>query len=147
MKHNVLIFVAMLAFLGCGKSANLPEVTLEWFNLGTNQIWVTEASGIPIGASPGRLMPSLSENQLDVSASSFSEIVHIEERIVIKWMDNGKQGWPGGVNPPGSVPPGVAHEAEFSRDALGLPAKLEKNRIRFTYLGNDKWRIVRLNGN
>jgi hypothetical protein len=67
--------------------------------------------------------------------------VRINSQITIKWRDNGKGGWPGGVNPPGSTPPGVAHEIEFKRDKLGIPAKLTSGKIRFTYLGDDKWRI------
>jgi hypothetical protein len=86
-------------------------------------------------------MPSRSEDQLDVTASVFSEVMNIGGRIVIKWRDNGPAGWPGGLKIPGSVPPGEAHEVEFKRNDLKIPDKLEKARVRLTYLGNDKWRI------
>jgi hypothetical protein len=122
-----------------------PEVSFEWFNLSTNEIWVTDLVGLPAEASPGRLTPKHSEDQPERSESTFSESVRIKDRLVIKWKDNGKQGWPGGLKQvplqPPTIPPGTAHEAVFSRKDLGIPAKLSSGKIRFTYLGNDKWRI------
>ena len=144
MKNMILSLVVALVCVDCANGAGLPEVTFEWFNLSTNQIWVTDVSGLPPEASPGRLMPSHTESQLDRSASVFSETVRIKDRITIKWKDNGKEGWPGGLKIPGSIPPGVAHQAEFQRAELGLPAKLKNAKIRFTYLGKDKWRVTRL---
>jgi hypothetical protein len=125
MKKIILILMTTFALAGCGKSSNLPEVTFEWFNLGTNQIWVTDVIGLPDEASPGRLMPSRAEDQLEASASVFSETVHVNDRITIKWRDNGTEGWPGGLKIPGSIPPGVARQAEFRRDDLAIPGKLE----------------------
>lgn len=94
MKNIIVILMTTIAFVGCGKGSNLPEVTFVWFNLGTNQIWVTDVIGLPSQASPGRLMPSRAEDQLEASASVFSETVHINDRISIKWRDNGTEGWP-----------------------------------------------------
>ena len=144
MRIIILILMTSFTFAGCRKGSDFPEVTFEWFNLSTNQIWITAAIGLPDEVSPGRLMPSRAEDQLEASTSTFSEVVHVKDRITIKWKDNGKEGWPGGIKTPGGVPPGVAHQVDFKRDDLGLPAKLENVQIRFTYLGNDKWRITRL---
>jgi hypothetical protein len=87
------------------------------------------------------LTPNHAEDQLERSESFFSETVRVGKKIKIVWKDNGTQGWPGGLEVPGSVPPGATHEAEFSRDDLGIPAKLSSGKIRFTYLGSDKWRV------
>jgi len=86
-------------------------------------------------------MPSHAEDQLETTVSVFSETVRIKDRITIMWRDNGNEGWPGGLKIPGSIPPGVAHQVEFKREDLGLPSKMNAGKVRFTYLGNDKWRV------
>jgi hypothetical protein len=141
MKSVILGLVVTLVCAGCANGGGLPDVHFEWFNLSTNQIWVTGVTGLPPEALPGRLMPSHAEDQLEASESVFSETVRIKDRITITWRDNGAQGWPGGLKTPGSVPPGTTHQAELKRDELGIPAKLSSGKIRFTYLGNDKWRV------
>ena len=72
MKCIILIPMLFVAIVGCAKNPDNPQVIFEWFNLNTNQIWVTKVAGIPKDASPGRLMPSHNENQLEVSSSVFS---------------------------------------------------------------------------
>ena len=141
MKNLIFLGGLMLVCSGCASWGKLPEVSFEWFNLSTNEIWVTDVVGLPIEASPGRLTQNRSEDQLERSESTFSEIVRIKDRITIKWMENEQHGWPGALKPGELVPPGVAHEAEFKRDELGIPARLSSGKIRFTYLGNDKWRV------
>jgi hypothetical protein len=139
MKRICIVSILLLLVTDCFGA--LKEVTFEWFNLSTNEIFVTDTIGLPNEASPGRLTPNRTEDQLEVSGIGFSETVYIKDRIVIKWNDNGKDGFHGDFGPPGIVLPGIAHKAEFKREDLGLPAKLESGKIRFTYLGNDKWRI------
>lgn len=73
MKISILVLMTTLTLVGCGRGSNLPEVTFEWFNLGTNQIWVTDVIGLPAEASPGRLMPSRAEDQLETSSSVFQK--------------------------------------------------------------------------
>jgi hypothetical protein len=120
-----------------------PEVDFEWFNLSTNEIWVADASGLPDQSWAGRLMPVHGEDQLSVAASVIMETVRIKDQIVIKWKENGKEGWPHGVTslPDGTPRTGVIHEAVFKRADLGIPPKLTHGKVRFTYLGGDKWRI------
>ena len=109
MKHSkcMIVLVFMLLCVGCAEQAGLKEVGFEWFNLSTNQIWVTELVGLPAEASAGRLMPSHAEDQLESSESIFPETVRVGKQIKIVWKDNGTQGWPGGLKVPGSVPPGA----------------------------------------
>jgi|ERR1035441_444625 hypothetical protein len=140
MKRIVPILAAVLVWAGCSHIIG-GDVTFEWFNLSTNQIWVTDIAGLPPEASAGRLMPSRAEDQLEVAASVFSEPVRVKNRIKITWKDGGAEGWPGGLKRGELVPPGTPHEAEFNREALGIPAKLENGRIRFTYLGTNTWRV------
>ena len=142
MKNIILGLAAALAYTCSSNGSGLPEVTFEYFNLSTNEIWVIGVSGLPPDAAPGRLLPSREESALYVTASVFSETVRIKDRIAIMWKDNGKEGWPGGLKIPGSIPPGVAHQVEFKRKDLGLPPKMKDGKVLFTYLGNEKWRVT-----
>ena len=141
MKRLVIALMPMLLCIWCVSCGGLREVTFEWFNLSTNEIWVVDVVGLPSEASAGRLMPSPAEEQLQVAASHFSETVRVKERIRIVWKDGGPQGWPGGLKPDELVPPGDSHQVEFKRDDLGVPAKLTHGKLRFSYLGGGKWRV------
>ena len=145
MEIVVACLLMIFACSGCAVGKSLPEVDFEWFNLSTNEIWVVDCAGLPPEATCGRLMPCSSEEPRHVKGSEFNETVHFKDKIVIQWKDNGKQGWPGGLKEvplqPPTIPPGVGHEAEFKRADLGIPAKLSHAKVRFTYLGGDKWRI------
>ncbi len=138
---RIMALSLALTFVCAAGGVGLKEVTFEYFNLSTNEIWVTGITGLPPDATPGRLRPSLEELPSEVKAYVFSEAVRIKERLAIIWKDNGKKGWPGGLEVPGSAPPGVAHKADLGRDDLGIPAKVSSGKIRFTYLGNEKWRV------
>jgi hypothetical protein len=35
----------------------------------------------------------------------------------------------------------TSHQAELKRDDWGIPPKVKKGKVRFTYLGGDKWRV------
>lgn len=94
---SIILQLAMsLGCAGFAAGAELCDVKFEWFNLSTNEIWVTSAVGLPSDATPGRLMPSREENMLESSTSVFSEAVKIRSQIALVWKDNGKDGWPGG---------------------------------------------------
>lgn len=140
MKKVILALLLSLAASGCGYGSR-GEVEFEWYNLGTNEIYVTEVIGLPLEATPGRLGPVLSEDRLHVASSVLFESIRIKDQLTILWKDNGKEGWPGGVEPPGSEPRGTAHRFELKRDDLGIPAKVKVGTIRFTYLGDNKWRV------
>ena len=140
MRNFILVLVLSFASVRCAKA--LPEVHFEWYNLSPNEIWITDVVGLPHEASPGRLMPCHAEDQLEVKESIFSETVQITDRITILWKDNGKNGWQGGLKIPGSIPPGEAHQFDLKRVDSGIPPKLNAGKVRFTYLGNDKWRII-----
>lgn len=147
MKNTVLSVILTCVGISCANGAGLPEVTFEYFNLSTNELWVTDVVGLPRNATPGRLLPGREENPLDVKASVFSETIHIKSKIKIVWKDGGKLGWPGGLKPGELVPVGATHEVEFNREDLGIPAKLSSGRVRLTYLGNEKWRVKLLKAN
>lgn len=136
----ILSFVLISVGASCTKSA-LPNVEFEWFNLSANEICIADVAGIPPEASCGRLMPSHAEDQLESSTSVFSETVKIKSGIKIKWNDNGTNGFHSAFDDPRKPLPGVVHQIEFKRDELGIPSKLKNGKIRFTYLGDDKWRV------
>jgi len=141
MKRLVMGLVATISATVCASCSALPQVTFEYFNLSSNEVWVTDVIGLPPNATPGRLMPSRDESSLNAHSATYFETVRIRPKIKILWKDGGAQGWPGGLKPNELVPPGVTHEAEFKRDDLGIPAKLSSGKIRFTYLGSEKWHI------
>ena len=143
MKLLIIILALVPLWTGCGGGG---DVSFEWFNLGTNEIWVTEVIGLPAEASPGRLLPNHAESQLERSESTFSETVRIKDRIKIVWKDGGTRGWPGGLQSGELIPPGPSHETELDRDALGVPGNLSRGRIRFTYLGTNTWRVRQIKG-
>ena len=145
MKRLFIILAYVPLWAGCNGSSG-GAVKFEWFNLSTNEIWVTDVVGLPPEASPGRLTPNHAEAQLEVSASVFSEAVGIADDIQIAWKDNGKEGWPGGLAVAGSIPPGTAHQVALRRAGLRIPAKLNTGRVRFTYLGTNTWRVRMIAG-
>ena len=141
MKNFVAGLIVAACCVGC--NSDHSNATLEYFNLSTNEIWVTDIIGLPPNATPGRLVPSPEESQLFVAGIHFLGPLRVKERITILWVDNGAQGWPGGRPDPGSVPPGVTHQLELKREELGIASEVGGT-IRFTYLGNDKWSVTQL---
>jgi len=140
MKRFVVIFASVVAWAGCSLLGSGP-VTFEWFNLGTNQVWVAEVDGLPRESCPGRLMPVPAEDRLRGATSIFSESVHVADRIKITWKEAGVAEWHDDLKPGELVPPGATHTAEFSRETLGIPAKLSGGTVRFSYLGENAWRV------
>src|SRR5262249_18622860 len=128
---------------GCAAGMrDVPGVHFEWFNLGTNDIWVTDVKGLQPDAAPGLLIPTRTESQLKTKESVFWETVRITDSITIVWKDNGKQGFPGGRGPSGFTRlPGTLRETKINRASVGIPKTLNGGKIRFSYLGGDQWRI------
>jgi hypothetical protein len=133
MNLKIAIFVLSLCCASCARS----KVDFTYFNLSTNEIWVTEVTGLPREASPGRLAPIPNEGQLSEKSCIYFEPVHIANKLKIVWRDGGKEGWPGGEY----TPKGTSHEMEWTREDLGLPATMNSGKVRFTYIGNEKWRV------
>lgn len=122
-------FLASVALLVCCAGCyNTNEVVFLYFNLSRNEIVVDSVAGLPPWASPGVLVPVHAEDQLSTSGmSSTGETIRVAPMLKIVWHEAG-----------------ASHQAEFKRDDLGIPAKFKKGKIRFTYLGGDKWRVTRL---
>ena len=124
MKTFLAVVAIMLCCAGCGGS----DADLVYFNLSTQKILVESISGLPPWASPGVLVPVQGEDRLSAKGmTSSGEVLRIGATLKIAWREGGK-----------------LHQAEFKRDELGLPAKLKNGQIRFTYLGNDNWRVRRI---
>ena len=137
MKRLIPVLISLLLCAGCLRALAGQKVEFVYFNLSTNEIWVVSVAGVPEWASPGRLVPVRGEDQLSEKGSTSLETVRVADKITIKWQEGGQQGWPGGEY----APKGVSHEVEFKRGELGIPAKISNGKVRFTYLGSDKWRI------
>jgi hypothetical protein len=122
MKNFIALFTLMLASAGCH---GMNEIDFVYFNLSPNEIVVDSITGLPLWASPGVLVPVHAEDRLsEKSATSFDEPVDVSAMLKIVWQENGQ-----------------THQAELKRNDLGIPAKLKSGKVRFTYLGADKWRV------
>jgi hypothetical protein len=121
MKSAILLLAMMLPFTGC---AALTEVDFVYFNLSTNEIFVDSIAGLPVWASPGVLVPVHAEDQLSESSMTSWDPVRVAAKLTIVWREGGK-----------------IHQVELKRDDLGIPAKVKKGKVRFSYLGGDKWRV------
>lgn len=103
----------------------MNEIDFVYFNLSPNEIVVDSITGLPLWAAPGVLVPVHAEDRLSESSmTSFDEPVNVSATLKIAWQENGK-----------------THQAELNRNDLGIPAKLKSGKVRFTYLGADKWRV------
>jgi len=103
----------------------MNEIDFVYFNLSATEIVVDSIAGLPPWASPGVLVPSHAEDRLsEKSATSYDGPVDVPASLKIVWREGG-----------------VSHQAELKRDDLGIPAKIKKSKISFTYLGGDKWRV------
>jgi hypothetical protein len=112
----------ILSSMGC---SDMREIDFVYFNLSPNEIFVDSIAGLPPRASPGVLIPVHAEDQLsEKSATFYGESVDLPQTLTINWKEGGS-----------------SHQAELNRDELGIPAKIKMGKIRFTYLGADKWRV------
>ena len=143
MRKLIVCLVIIVSCAGCATNPGRTEARFEWYNLSTNEIWLREVVGLPspANAPDGVLIPKSAEVPHENIEAVVFETARIKNRITIKWKDNGRDGWPGGLKQPGTVPPGVSHEAEFKRANLGIPEKFRTGTVGFTYLGGDKWRV------
>jgi hypothetical protein len=138
MLRLIIVLTSFALLTGCSRRGN---VVFEWFNLSTNQVWVTGVAGIPDEASCGRMMPDPAEDRLHVKASHFMEPVQVAREIKVTWKEDTVTAWQGGLKPGELVPPGASHDAAFDRTELGIPSRLNSGTIRFTYLGNRAWKV------
>ncbi len=127
MKSAILLLALMLPFTIC---AALTEVDFVYFNLSTNEIFVDSITGLPPWASPGVLVPVHAEDQLSEKSMTSWDPVRVAAKLTIVWREGGK-----------------THQVDLKRDDLGIPAKVKKGKVRFTYLGGDKWRVRYLDKN
>jgi len=122
MKTFLASVALMLCCVGC---SDMSEINFVYFNLSPKEIVVDSIAGLPPWASPGVLVPSHAEDQLsEKSATSYDGAVDVPATLKIVWHEGG-----------------ASHEAQLKRDEVGIPAKIKKGKIRFTYLGGDKWRV------
>jgi hypothetical protein len=124
MKKLLLITFSMLCLLGC--SRGVKEVDFVYYNLSGHQIFVTDVAGLPHWVSPGVLVPvSDDTNRLNEKSATSWEAVRIADELKIRWTEADK-----------------SEEVLLRRAELSLPTELRGGRLCFTYLGNQKWRVV-----
>ena len=121
MKTFLASAILMFCCVGC---SDMKQIDFVYFNLSTNEIVVDSIVGLPPWAPPGVLVPVHAEDQLSRSSTTSFDPVHVAATLKIVWSEGG-----------------ASHQAELKRDELGIPAKIKKGKIRFTYLGGDKWRV------
>lgn len=119
------LIVGIAALLCCGGCIGMRQVVFTYYNLSGQEIRVVNIAGMPPNVTPGVLVPAHNEdNRLEEKSASFFEPIRIEDRIKIVWQENGS-----------------SHELELERENLDIPAKVSSGNVRFTYLGNGKWRV------
>ena len=120
-----ILWASAALMFWCAGCFEMKEVDLVYFNLGPNEIFVDSIEGLPSWAAPGYLVPAQAEDPLSrTGATSFDNPVHVSATLKIFWREGGK-----------------LHKAEFKRDEVGIPETIKKGKVRFTYLGGDKWRV------
>lgn len=125
MKRLIIALMSLPLYSGCVSGLGEKEVNFEWINLNATRIKVVEVGGVPPNVMPGVLSPSQSEALATKTAVAVAYgPVHIKDRLTIIWQEGN-----------------VSHETEFKRDDLKIPARLTGGTLRFTYLGDDKWRV------
>ena len=103
----------------------MQHVDFSYFNLSGHEIKVTDISGLPSAATPGYLVAVPDDtNQLNEVSAHLYESVQIADTMKIVWDENG-----------------VSREFKAKRDDLSIPSRLHSGKVRFTYLGDGKWRI------
>ncbi len=118
MKIFSMIFVMVALVSGCRA---MSQADFVYFNLSSNEIKVENILGLPPDTIPGVLVPVHDESGLNEKSFTLFDNVRISDSLVIVWQESG-----------------ALHQFKLMRDELGIHAKLEKGKIRFTYLGNDK---------
>ncbi len=122
MKTFLASVALMLCCAGC---SGMSEITFVYFNLSPKEIVVDSIAGLPPWAPPGVLVPVHAEDQLSESrTTSLDGSIKVAPTLTIVWHEGG-----------------ASHRAELKRDEVGIPAKIKKGKVRFTYLGSDKWRV------
>lgn len=104
----------------------MREVDFVYVNLSENEIIVDSIDGLPPWVTPGVLVSSHAEDRLsEKSMTMLGGPVEISPVLKIVWREGE-----------------ALHHAKLTRDDLGMPAKIRTGKIRFTYLGGDKWRVT-----
>lgn len=120
--RNLILGLTLLLSVGCMRARQ--RVEFQFVNLSTNEIHSDEVLGMPPTVAGGWLPPRPDARRIDGTVIFVGNAVHIGNRIKIIWQERG-----------GSC------AVELKRDALGLPAELKHETVRFTYLGDSKWSV------
>lgn len=122
MTKLLLSFLSVMLLVGCSE---IRQVDFVWFNLSDHEIVVTGISGLPPTVAPGVLVTvSDDTNRLNRAGVTLFESVHVADAIKIVWEEGG-----------------LSREFETRRLDLSLPSRLDEGQIKFTYLGDGKWRV------
>ena len=118
----ICLLTSAVLYVGCV----CPQpVEFAFFNLSGHEIVVNDVAGLPPNATPGVLMPVLDDtNRLNEKCAVLYERVRVGDRIKIIWTEADKP-----------------RELELQRSELAVPARLKGGKLRFTYLGDGKWRV------
>ena len=122
MKTFLASVALMLCCLGC---SDMSETTFVYFNLSPKEIFVDSVAGLPPGHHQALWFRFIPMGGLQRRAQlPDGETVRVPPTLKISWKEGGS-----------------SHQAELKRDEVGIPAKIKKGKISFTYLGDDKWRV------
>jgi hypothetical protein len=128
MRARTLLVSAVLTLLvavyaGCDKC---KWTTIYFVNLSKLEI-TGDLEGIRPYVPVGRLMPGDGTEQLLEVTAHYCEPVRIDNTITMLWTVLGNS---------------TTNKAEFKRDDLGMPAKVNGGKITITFTSNCTWQIV-----
>ena len=120
------IFPAAMAFMLCAFGCfEQKENVLYYFNFSSHRIVIRSITGFPYWAACGVLPPCNSDGRpSEASATSYGESLEVPLLFKIVWEEDG-----------------IPREAEIRRNAVGIPAKVKKGGMRFSYFGNGRWQV------
>ena len=127
MRTSLQLAFALLVATGC---ARLSGVDFVWFNVSGHEITVTGISGLPAFSTPSVLVPVPNDtNRLNEASATCWDSVKVGDSIKFVWSEGG-----------------VSRQFEAKRVELGIPSRLNGGQVRFTYIGEGKWRIRFVHG-
>jgi hypothetical protein len=119
--------VTVLALLVISAKCEKFKWTIVYFvNLTSHTLYAT-TEGIDPDPCPGVVNPGAGTTQLSANGAQFYGPVAIDDTITMLWTVVGNS---------------TTNKAEFKRDDLGMPAKVNGGKITFTFTSNCTWQIT-----
>ena len=125
MRRRWMLVASWLGLYGlfCAGCAGWKWTDFEYVNSSGGRIYV-EVEGVHPDPSPGN-MAANTEGKGTTAGSHFGDVVTFDDTIgIISSVEGGEQ-----------------RRQDFSREELGIPARVSGGKITFTYTAEGQWRV------